>query len=303
MKFCIIIMFSIFVYNLTVFAQQPLWFTDNAKATLHAGGDGVTQDELKRTSAHLGIFNNFWYNTKDSFIGESSWYHGAAFGSTFILAASGADKAVQDYFQKDPVGRAYGSGAVILGAIWQPIIGGVLYFIPDAETKTAGSAVLQAAIVQTTYITLLKGLTGRQDPIEDGNPANKEDGACGNSDNPKEFFNLVDGCTYPSGHASSAFSLVSSLFAFYPEKTWIAYFGYPIALVIGLGMVESDEHWFSDVVAGALIGHIIGWTIGKNFRNDLDKLNNAQSSQQTQRHFVSPLISRTEIGITYQFKF
>ncbi|MBU2505951.1 MAG: phosphatase PAP2 family protein [Bacteroidetes bacterium] len=347
MKFHIRILFFVFLYISTIFAQQPPGVTINAirssNSTWHVGSDRVNQDGLKRiaslnlnlpslgidqktkenvikltlglgeigevgmsgqrTATHLGIFHNFWSNTAESFTGERLWYHGAAFGSTFILAASGADRKVQDYFQKDPVGSAYGEGAFYLGVVLQPIVGGVLYFIPDAEIKTAGSAVLQATLVQFAYTTLLKGLTGRPDPIENGDPANKQSGTCGNSSDSKAFFQFGKGCTWPSGHTASAVSLISSLYAFYPEKTWIAYVGYPIALAIGLGMVESDEHWLSDVVAGAIMGHIIGWTIGKSFRKDFDELNNPQSSRQVQRHFFSPLISPGGIGIAYQFKF
>ncbi len=250
----------------------------------------------------LGVFDNFWSNTKNSFVGKSSWYHVASFGSTYILVASDADREIQDYFQKDPIGESYGLGAFIFGAVWQPIVGGVLYFSSDSKTKTAGSAVLQAALIQTVYTTLLKGLTGRPDPIEGGDLANKEDGICGNSSNSKIFFDFIDGCTYPSGHTSSVFSLVSSLYAFYPEKPWIAYFGYPIALAVGIGMVESDEHWFSDIVAGALIGHIIGWTVGTNFRKNFEQKNSTYT-KATQKHFITPLVSPTKVGVVYQFKF
>lgn len=271
--------------------------------SLELGEIGEAEMSDKRTATYLGIFHRFWFNTAESFTGEALWYHGAAFGSTFILAGSGADREVQDYFQEDPVGSAYGVGAFVVGAIWQPIIGGALYFSDDAEIKTAGSAVLQAAIVQFAFTNVLKFLTGRPDPIENGDPANKQDGVCGNSSDPRDFFQIIRGCTWPSGHASSAFSLISALYAFYPEKKWIAYFGYPIALAIGLGMIESDEHWLSDVVAGAFIGHTIGWTIGTNFRNDFDQANNIQSNRPAQRHFISPLISPTGIGLVYQFKF
>jgi hypothetical protein len=30
--------------------------------------------------------------------------------------------------------------------------------------------------------------------------------------------------------------------------------------------MDRDSHWASDVVAGALLGHAIGWSIGRNFR-------------------------------------
>jgi len=305
----IIFLLVLFLVSIDVFAkgELPGLGTDQklkemgVKRPLESGKMGETGMSGQKTATHLGIFHRFWPNTAASFAGENLWYHGAAFGSTYVLAATGTDRKLQDYFQEDPIGKAYGTGAVILGAVWQPIIGGVLYFNFDTETKTAGSAVLQTMIVQAGYTTLLKGLTGRPDPIENGDPANKEDRTCGNSSDAEAFF--VGGCTWPSGHTSSAFSLVSSLYAFYPEKKWIAYYGYPIALTIGLGMVEDDEHWFSDIVAGAFIGHIIGWTIGRNFRNDFDQANKTESRRPVQRHFASPLILPAGVGFAYQFRF
>jgi membrane-associated phospholipid phosphatase len=79
-------------------------------------------------------------------------------------------------------------------------------------------------------------------------------------------FKLSEGLRWPSGHTGSMFALVSSLVAFYPDELWIALIGYPAAVGVGLGMIEGDYHWFSDVVAGALIGHIIGWVTGTQFR-------------------------------------
>jgi len=259
--------------------------------------------EFRITGSHLGIFHNFWSNTKNTFAGDNLWYHGAAFGSTFLLATSGTDRQVQDYFQEDPLGKTYGDGALILGGIWQPIIGGALYFNSDAETKTAGSAVMQAAIIQFAYTNVLKVITGRPDPIENGDQANKQDGVCGNSSDAEAFFKFSKGCTWPSGHASSAFSLISSLYAYYPKKKWIAYWGYPTALAISVGMIENDEHWLSDIVAGALIGHVIGWTIGTNFRNDFDQLNKKQSQRPTSRYFLSPVVSSAGVGFSYRITF
>jgi len=37
-------------------------------------------------------------------------------------------------------------------------------------------------------------------------------------------------------------------------------------VAIGFGMVDGDRHWASDVIAGALIGHAIGYSVGKAFR-------------------------------------
>jgi hypothetical protein len=47
---------------------------------------------------------------------------------------------------------------------------------------------------------------------------------------------------------------------------WVPLIAYPMALMIGIGMIEGDHHWASDVVAGAMIGHVIGYTTGHNMR-------------------------------------
>jgi hypothetical protein len=35
---------------------------------------------------------------------------------------------------------------------------------------------------------------------------------------------------------------------------------------MGYAMIDGNIHWASDVVAGVLIGHAIGWTVGSDFR-------------------------------------
>ena len=77
--------------------------------------------------------------------------------------------------------------------------------------------------------------------------------------------------------------------------------GYPLALGIGLGMVDADEHWFSEIVAGALIGHVIGWSIGTNFREDFNHLHLKKAPQ---KHFVAPTFSsHGGVSIHYTYKF
>src|SRR5690606_31028723 len=72
------------------------------------------------------------------------------------------------------------------------------------------------------------------------------------------------GVAWPSGHTSSHMALASSLVAFYRDERWLPFVAYPLAATMGLAMIEGDHHWFSDVVAGALVGHAIGWTVGSN---------------------------------------
>jgi hypothetical protein len=40
-------------------------------------------------------------------------------------------------------------------------------------------------------------------------------------------------------------------------------------MATGVGMMVADRHWASDVVAGALMGQAIGWSVGAGFRESV----------------------------------
>jgi hypothetical protein len=52
--------------------------------------------------------------------------------------------------------------------------------------------------------------------------------------------------------------------ALFPQKRWLGAAAILYVLYIGVG-VSTTIHWFSDFVAGALIGTAIGRTVGKSF--------------------------------------
>ena len=123
-------------------------------------------------------------------------------------------------------------------------------------------------------MTTLKWLTDRAGPFPDGDPHKQHTSWLRDSNDPKDFnfnpFDVHGGLRWPSGHTASNVAFVSALVAFYPDEVWLPAVGYPFTLAIGLGMIEGDYHWLSDVVAGALIGHVIGWVAGKQFRRAFD---------------------------------
>lgn len=61
--------------------------------------------------------------------------------------------------------------------------------------------------------------------------------------------------SFPSGHTASAFVSAEFLYQEYKEiNPWIGYGGYFVASITGTLRMYNDNHWFSDVVAGAGIG-------------------------------------------------
>ena len=64
---------------------------------------------------------------------------------------------------------------------------------------------------------------------------------------------------FPSGHAALAFGVASAIDAETRSK-WVPYVVYPLAGLVGWSRVRDNQHWLSDVVAGAALGT---WTARK----------------------------------------
>lgn len=81
-----------------------------------------------------------------------------------------------------------------------------------------------------------------------------------------EFGFFRDGAFWgwPSSHTTIAFAVAVTLFILYQENKFIKYGALLVALYIGIG-VSTNIHWFSEFVAGAIFGSIIGVVVGKSF--------------------------------------
>jgi membrane-associated phospholipid phosphatase len=75
--------------------------------------------------------------------------------------------------------------------------------------------------------------------------------------------------SFPSGHATVAFSLAAAL-AEETGEPWVAVLGYGSAALVGWSRVYDDKHWTSDVVAGALIGIAGGRGMVRLLREQMD---------------------------------
>ncbi len=69
---------------------------------------------------------------------------------------------------------------------------------------------------------------------------------------------------WPSGHTSSSFAVAAVLDEFYGHG--VGYPAYAVASLVGFRMVDSRDHWASDVVFGAVIGWTIGHTVAGNHK-------------------------------------
>jgi len=67
--------------------------------------------------------------------------------------------------------------------------------------------------------------------------------------------------SFPSGHAALAFAAATALDRETPAG-WVPWVAYPLAALVGWSRVRDDQHWTSDVVAGAALGV---WTSAKTY--------------------------------------
>jgi len=95
--------------------------------------------------------------------------------------------------------------------------------------------------------------------------------------------------SFPSGHATQAFAVASVIAADYPEW-WVQVVSYGAAGVVGLARIEQNAHFASDVVAGAIIGTVVGRAV-------VARHNKSAQHGMT----VAPLIDGRQLGLVCSY--
>jgi membrane-associated phospholipid phosphatase len=205
----------------------------------------------------------------EMFTGYNLVLYGVAVASSGIMAFGGADHTIQDGVQKNIAIPAYGEFAQYAGYLVPLVLAPSVYLmghaLDDRTVIGAGSAAVQSLVVAVVTTLVVKVGVGRVYPSK--TTLDQPDAA--HEFRPFHYFPLPVGPAWPSGHTVATTSVVAALTGYYPDELWIPLFGYPLALAIGFGLIDGDRHWTSDVIAGGLIGHAIGYTTGVAFRRRL----------------------------------
>lgn len=200
------------------------------------------------------------FNIIGCFNGWKIVFHLSAIVLSFILVTSGFDWL---YFQdtRSPELRSWMFPAVIVGQFLPlalPLLllltGGVLKH--DRTIRTAW-AIGQAAFIGWFISSAYKAVTGRNALPH---------AVTTDTSHVFRFGLLRHGIFWgwPSSHTAVAFAMAVTVAVLYRERKVLGIAAIIYALYIGIG-VSMTIHWFSDFVAGTLIGTAIGMTVGKNF--------------------------------------
>ena len=213
---------------------------------------------------------------------------GGSIGFTALSVNQGWDYQVHHFFYEHPNYGNLGSSAAAGGAL-APILAATGFYSygllgNHSEAIVAGHAVTQAVAIAFTYHELLKAVTGRPTPQGVAETEMR-------SHSETFRFGFMRGGLFwgwPSGHMATNTAAAVALSRFYPAHkgvvafsyTWIAYMFYGVVAHDGASM-----HWFSDAVAGTLIGFAIGQTVGNSY---LDALHGKSQSTFVSHTQISP---------------
>lgn len=137
------------------------------------------------------------------------------------------------------VGNAFGDPRLVLPALSAAYLAGQLTGNRDIRRVAVRAG--GAAIVASGVTTALKYATGRSRPSQ--------------SDDSDLFRPFSGRNAFPSGHTTLAFAVATAI-ADETQDPWSDIALYGAATLTAFARVSKDRHWTSDVLVGALIGHL-----------------------------------------------
>jgi len=170
-------------------------------------------------------------------------------GGASYLVHETLDDEVEEGFHNHR--NRWGKGQEFFAAIGNPghhfaAIGGMYFYslhTQDAELHDLSKTMFNAVAITGLTTVTLKATIGRntEAPNGEGDP----------------FVGA-----WPSGHTSSAFTVAAVLDEYYGPKIGIP--AYILAGLAGWERIDDGEHDLSDVVFGAVLGHVIGKSVAAN---------------------------------------
>jgi len=212
------------------------------------------------------FFTTLPLNVIACFTGRMLLWHLIAITLTVILVLSGLDWR---YFlaTRSETLREWMFPAVHIGGllpIFLPlalfIFGGLLQ---GRRGRVPGWAVSQAETIGALIAAFYKALTGRAHPSH----------SVGADLTTTFRFGFLRGGVFwgwPSSHTTIAFAMAVTVFTLFPKQRWVGCVAIAYALYVGVG-VSMTIHWFSDFVAGALFGTMVGLVVGRSFLRSLQE--------------------------------
>lgn len=206
--------------------------------------------------------NRFWQWMKNdpvtlfTDISPQQWMSIASIGVTVSVVSFGDDVISQNM-------QAHYKHSEILSftdywgdwSLVTPIAAGIFgtsMFSNDTKFQDAAFTSLQSVFLTNITVNTGKFLFARARP--------------GSKEGPHDIdFVSTGGTSFPSGHASTAFALITPWVMYYPGPITYSMLAIPVGTSIA--RVAKGKHWLTDVAAGAAIGLSVGYYLSKKHLN------------------------------------
>ncbi len=209
-------------------------------------------------------------NIKNIFWGYNIFWHILLIMLTFILVITNFDwnyfvfmhgRDIQNWFIP----------AVIFGGIWPFIVSFVLMIMGKKKKNPRlfkiGIILLQSLILAMLISGTYKAFTGRLHPPQSFFHATNLDVLLNTSHNFR--FGFWRGGVFrgwPSTHTTISFAFSIAIYRLFPKNKKVRFFAIFYAFYVGLWVSVTSIHWFSEFVAGGILGGVIGnvvWRSGE----------------------------------------
>lgn len=221
------------------------------------------------------FFSQIPRNIKKIFSGYNLLWHFLAIGLTLIIVQSGFDWKFFSYVVTASW-RTNFTPVLILGTFLPILLPLCLLLvgliINHRKTLWLGAVEAEAAFLGMLLAGFYKAFTGRIQPPVHFHSAAVDVSQLVDISHGFRFGFWRGGVFWgwPSSHTTIAFAMAMAIWAMFPRNKIIRTAALLYALFVGVGVAVTSIHWFSEFVAGAIFGSLIGLTVGKSY---LDKLN------------------------------
>jgi hypothetical protein len=229
------------LFSLSCAALLALASTQIAYAAETPSFGSIIGDDFKHTvTAPSRWESNEWENL--------GWATLAVVGVSVI-----ADAPVRDFMRRQTPGNSFLGTVENFGQPYAFDLMATYYLVgvisDDEKTIRVSQDLIAASMVTAGINQTIKTATSRSRPRDNQGTGDFQG-----------YTQIQNNSSFPSGHATEAFTLAAVLSAHY-EETWVSVTTYSIAGLVGVARMYHDAHFASDVTASALIGIFVGKSI------------------------------------------
>ena len=163
----------------------------------------------------------------------------------------------------------------------------------DRRAIRTASQTVEAVLSAGIVVQVLKRITGRESPAMASSKSGRwrflPNQAEYNRTQPKFY-------AFPSGHITTTVATLTVLMENYPEAGWLKPVSYSLVGLVGISLVASDLHWYSDLPLGIMLGYTFGRVAARHSSGKVEEGGSLDV-------FFSPFILHDGAGLYFSVPF